>query len=107
MTMLHLQMVNAPALGDHVGQVQDLDGSVGIVRVRSALEDMAEAEAHNRDAIQFDLVRTLPRHSYGAGGKGRTDQKLSSFHHTYLGPPSSPSGHLTLRLPERIHPMTR
>lgn len=92
--MLHLQMVNVPALGDHVGQVQDIDRSVGIVRVRSALEDTAEAEAHDRDAIQFDLVRALPGHSYGAGGKGRTDQKLSSFHRTYLGTPSSPSGYL-------------
>src|SRR5260370_42294512 len=66
--------------------------------MRGALDDRVETEAHDRDAIQFGLIRVLPPHSAGAGGYGRADKKLTSFHHTHprtlvLGPGIAESIH--------------
>ncbi len=58
--MLHLHMMDAPSFGDGVGEVQDVESSLRIVRMRAALDDRVEAEAHYRNPVQLGLIGALP-----------------------------------------------
>jgi hypothetical protein len=82
--MLQFHVMDAVAVRDHLRKIQDIERSLGIVRTSGALNDGVETQAHDRNAIQFSLIRALPPYSAGAGGKGGTNKKLSSFHDAYL-----------------------
>ena len=79
--MLDLQIMDSVALCHLVGKIKDIEGSLRIVRTRSALHNQIEAITHDRDAIHFGSARGLPPRSGRSGGDGRTDKKLSTFDH--------------------------
>ena len=74
--MLHFNVVDAVPFRNHSRQVEDVERAARIVRVRSALQNATEAQAHNRDAVAFGLIGPLrPR-----ADRGACIQKLSPCH---------------------------
>src|SRR5689334_5533084 len=82
--MLHLEVVHAVPLNDRVGEVQNFEGPLRVIRMRGALNDGVKTETHDCDAVQFGLVRALCPSVRRPGSYGGTDQKLPSLHLTYL-----------------------
>src|SRR5216110_1418179 len=83
--MLHFHVMNAVAIRDHLGSIQDIECSCRVIWMSGALQNAAETEGHDGDAIEFGSIGALPPPFGGwAGGDCGTDKKFTAFHHGYL-----------------------